>query len=75
MAALTDESFGLLWSALKSAGKVDRQAVRDALAKVSNYEGVTGNMKFQEGSGDPIKSAVILQVKGDKFVWFANANP
>jgi branched-chain amino acid transport system substrate-binding protein len=28
-----------------------------------------------EGSGDPIKSAVILQVKGDKFVWFANANP
>ncbi len=75
VAALTYDSFGLLWSALKSAGKVDRQAVRDALAKVSNYEGVTGNMKFQEGSGDPIKSAVILQVKGDKFVWFANANP
>ncbi len=75
VAALTYDSFGLLWSALKSGGKVDRQAVRDALAKVSNYEGVTGNMKFQEGSGDPIKSAVILQVKGDKFVWFANANP
>ena len=48
----------------KSAGKVDRQAVRDALAKIPNYEGVTGNMQFQEGSGDPIKSAVILQVEG-----------
>ena len=32
---------------------------------IPKYEGVTGNMKFQEGSGDPIKSAVILQVKGD----------
>lgn len=75
VAALTYDSFGLLWTALKAAGKVDRQAVRDALAKVPKYEGVTGSMQFQEGSGDPIKSAVILQIKGDKFVWFANANP
>ena len=75
VAALTYDSFGLLWQALQSAGKVDRQAVRDALAKIPKYEGVTGNMSFTEGSGDPIKSAVILQIKGDKFVWFANANP
>ena len=75
MAALTYDSFGLLWQALQSAGKVDRQAVRDALASIPKYEGVTGNMQFVEGSGDPIKSAVILQVQGDKFVWFANANP
>jgi branched-chain amino acid transport system substrate-binding protein len=75
VAALTYDAFGLLWTALKNAGKVDRQAVRDALAKIPKYEGVTGNMQFQEGSGDPIKSAVILQIKGSKFVWFANANP
>ncbi len=75
VAALTYDSFGLLWQALKSAGKVDRQAVRDALAKVPSYEGVTGNMQFKEGSGDPIKSAVILQIVGDKFVWYANAAP
>ena len=49
--------------------------MRDALAKIPNYEGVTGTMQFQEGSGDPIKSAVILQVKDGKFVFFANANP
>ena len=75
VAALTYDAFGLLWTALKNAGKVDRQAVRDALATIPKYEGVTGNMQFQEGSGDPIKSAVILQIKGGKFVWFANANP
>jgi branched-chain amino acid transport system substrate-binding protein len=75
VAALTYDAFGLLWTALKDAGKVDRQAVRDALAKLPSYDGVTGNMKFQEGSGDPIKSAVILQIKDGKFVWFANAAP
>jgi len=75
VAALTYDSFGLLWQSLQAAGKVDRQAVRDALAKIPKYEGVTGTMTFQEGSGDPIKSAVILQIKDGKFVWFANANP
>lgn len=75
VAALTYDAFGLLWQALQTAGKIDRQAVRDALAKIPKYEGVTGTMQFQEGSGDPIKSAVILQIKDNKFVWFANANP
>jgi branched-chain amino acid transport system substrate-binding protein len=75
VAALTYDSFGLLFQALQTAGKVDRQAVRDAMAKIPKYDGVTGSMTFEEGSGDPIKSAVILQVKEGKFVWFANANP
>lgn len=75
VAALTYDSFGLLFQAVRNAGKLDRQAVRDALAKVPKYEGVTGLMQFQEGSGDPIKSAVILKIKDGKFVWFANANP
>jgi len=75
VAALTYDSFGLLWQSLKTAGKNDRQAVRDALAKIPQFEGVTGNMQFQEGSGDPIKSAVILKIKDGKFTWFANAKP
>jgi len=75
VAALTYDSFGLLWQALQSAGKIDRQAVRDGMATISNYEGVTGTMKFQEGSGDPIKSAVILQIKNGKFTFYANAAP
>lgn len=75
VAALTYDSFGLLWQSLQIAGKVDRESLRTALASIPKYEGVTGNMQFQEGSGDPIKSAVILQVKGDSFIWFANANP
>jgi branched-chain amino acid transport system substrate-binding protein len=75
VAALTYDSFGLLWQAFRTAGKNDRQAVRDAMAGIPQYEGVTGNMQFKEGSGDPIKSAVILKIKEGKFTWFANAEP
>ncbi|HQL38784.1 MAG TPA: ABC transporter substrate-binding protein [Anaerolineaceae bacterium] len=76
VAALTYDSFGLLWMALQNAGKIDdREAVRNAMAVITGYEGVTGNMQFQEGSGDPIKSAVILQIKDGAFHWYANANP
>jgi branched-chain amino acid transport system substrate-binding protein len=75
VAALTYDSFGLLFRALKDAARVDRLAVRNAMAKISNYDGVTGTMQFKEGSSDPIKSAVILKIKDGKFVYFSNANP
>ena len=75
VAALTYDAFGLIFKALQDAGKIDRQAVRDALAKIPKYDGVTGTMQFQEGSGDPIKSAVIIQIKDGAFHWFANAAP
>jgi branched-chain amino acid transport system substrate-binding protein len=75
VAALTYDAFGLLLQALKTTGKNDRQALRDALAKIPQFDGVTGSMQFKEGSGDPIKSAVILKIKDGKFVWFANAKP
>lgn len=75
VAALTYDAFGLLFTAMKNAGKTDREAVRNALARLPGYPGVTGDMKFQDGSGDPIKSAVILQVKGGKFVYVTNAQP
>jgi len=75
VAALTWDAFGLLFTAIRNAGRTDREAVRGALARLPSYAGVTGDMKFQDGSGDPIKSAVILQIKGGKFVYVTNAQP
>jgi branched-chain amino acid transport system substrate-binding protein len=75
VAALTYDAFGLACEAIKSAGVMDREAVRNALAGVAKYDGVTGTMRFQAGSGDPIKSAVILQIKDGKFVWVENGQP
>jgi branched-chain amino acid transport system substrate-binding protein len=74
-AALTYDAFNLIWRALQAAGTADRQAVRDALAKISQFTGVTGSIQFQPGSGDPIKSAVILKIKQGKFEFFSHANP
>lgn len=74
VAALTYDAVSLLCQAIKAAGKVDRQAVRDALASVKQFNGVTGEMQFK-GTGDPIKSAVIIQIKDGQFKYFETAKP
>jgi len=75
VAALTYDSFGLLFEALRKASAPERHAVRDAMGAISGYTGVTGDIRFSPGSGDPVKSAVIMQVKGDRFTWVMNAAP
>ena len=74
VAALTYDAGGLLLTAITQAGVLDRQKVRDALAGVQQYEGVTGTMKFH-GTGDPIKSAVILHVKDCGFNYYSTVQP
>lgn len=74
VAALTYDAFGLAFQAIQAAGKIDREAVRGALASITKYEGVTGTMEFR-GTGDPVKSAVIIQIKGGKFTYYTSAAP
>ena len=74
VAALTYDSLNLLLTAISKAGSLDRQKVRDALANITEFEGVTGKMKFK-GTGDPIKSAVIIQIKDGKFTYFDSVAP
>lgn len=72
VAALTWDALRLVQQAIENAGKItgdvakDRTAVKDALAKVKNFSGITGNMTFTP-EGDPIKCAVIVKIndKGD----------
>jgi branched-chain amino acid transport system substrate-binding protein len=67
VAALTWDSLGLIQQAIQNSGKItgkvkkDRKAIRDALAKIKNFKGITGNMTFTE-EGDPIKCAVIVRI-------------
>jgi len=74
VAALTYDAFGLAFQAIQAAGKIDREAVNQALHSITRYEGVTGVMAFK-GTGDPVKSAVVLQIKGGKFVYYTTAQP
>jgi len=73
--ALTYDALGLLEKALKASGKPDRQAVRDALAKIAEYDGVTGKLRFKEGSRDPVKSAVMMKIEKGKPLFVTNIDP
>jgi branched-chain amino acid transport system substrate-binding protein len=82
VAALTWDSIGLLLHAientkgLKGDLKEDRKAVRDSLAKVKEFDGITGRMAFDGKSGDPIKCAIIVKINQEgKFEFHKMACP
>ena len=74
VAALTYDAFGMLFQAIESRGEADPESIRNGLATMSQYEGVTGMMEYK-GTGDPVKSAVILQIRNGKFTFYKLANP
>ena len=79
--ALTWDSLNLLKQAIQDCGEItgdiakDRQCVRDALANIKNFPGITGNMTFDD-QGDPTKCAVIVKIsdKGE-FEFYKQACP
>jgi branched-chain amino acid transport system substrate-binding protein len=65
--ALTWDAMGIAQKAIQDCGTItgnlatDRKCVRDALAQIKDYDGITGKMTFTE-EGDPIKCAVIVKI-------------
>jgi branched-chain amino acid transport system substrate-binding protein len=59
LAALGYDAAYMLADAIKRAGKVDRDAIRDALANTKNLKLVTGTITLDENR-NPQKSAVII---------------
>jgi branched-chain amino acid transport system substrate-binding protein len=74
MAALSYDSVNLLADAMKRAGTTDPAKVTAALAATKDFSGVTGKITFDEHR-NPIKPAVILQVKGGKFNYVESVAP
>jgi branched-chain amino acid transport system substrate-binding protein len=72
--ALTYDAFGLLFKAIQSQASAEPEAIRTGLAGIQSFTGVTGTMQYA-GSGDPVKSAVILKVVNGKFVFYKLATP
>jgi branched-chain amino acid transport system substrate-binding protein len=64
-AAVAYDAMNLLAYAIEQAG-TDRQAIRDALAQVQNFPGVTGKITFSE-VGDVVKEYRKMVVKDGKF--------
>jgi branched-chain amino acid transport system substrate-binding protein len=67
VAALTWDSLLIVQEAIQACGTItgnldkDRRCVRDALARIKKFDGITGQMTFTE-DGDPVKCAVIVKI-------------
>lgn len=82
IAALTWDAFNLAKQAMEDCGTItgdiatDRTCVRDALAKVTEFQGITGTMTFTPGSGDPRKCAVIVKINdAGEFTFYKQSCP
>ena len=79
--ALTWDSIRIVQRAIENCGVItgkiekDRQCVRDALANIKEFDGITGKMTFTE-EGDPLKCAVIVRIsdKGE-FEFYKSVCP
>ncbi len=79
--ALTWDTMNLVQMAIENCGEItgeieaDRACVRDALAQIKNFQGITGDMTFTE-EGDPIKCAVIVKISdAGEFEFYDSACP
>src|SRR5438105_13632518 len=74
MAPLGYDAMMILADAIKTAGTTDGTKVRDALAQVKNYNGVTGNITLNEPR-NATKSAVFLNVNSKQNGYLAPVAP
>ncbi|RLB98679.1 MAG: branched-chain amino acid ABC transporter substrate-binding protein, partial [Deltaproteobacteria bacterium] len=81
VAALTWDSLGIMIQAIQNTGglsgniKADRTKVKDALAAIKDYPGITGKMTFTP-EGDPIKCAVVVKINEEgKFAFHESVCP
>jgi branched-chain amino acid transport system substrate-binding protein len=81
VAALTWDTALIVEKAIQDCGTItgdleqDRKCVRDALAKIKDFDGITGKTTFTE-DGDPLKCAVIVRINGDyEFEFYKSVCP
>ena len=79
--ALTWDTMLIVQKAIQDCGEItgdlaaDRTCVRDALAQIKNFQGITGEMTFTD-QGDPIKCAVIVKISdAGEFEFYKQACP
>ncbi|HMM38234.1 MAG TPA: ABC transporter substrate-binding protein [Desulfovibrio sp.] len=78
VAALTWDATRIVLQGIQHAGKfnadvkAERKAIRDAIANIKEFKGITGSMKF-DAEGDPIKCAVVVRISEDGQFTFAES--
>ncbi len=64
----------MLFEAIRRAGSDDPGKIRDALASIRDFSGVTGKMAL-DANGDAVKSAAILRIEGGRQKFVRTVNP
>ena len=73
-AALAYDSTMLIAEAIEKAGSADPAKIAEAMAKISGFKGVSGEVTFNE-QHNPIKSAVIIEHKDGVQTFKTKVNP
>lgn len=73
-AALAYDSTLLIAEAIEKAGSADPAKIGEAMAKISGFKGVSGEVTFNE-QHNPIKSAVIIEHKDGAQTFKTKVNP
>lgn len=74
LATLGYDATILLVNAIVTAGSDDPTKIRDAMAATKDFKAVSGTLSIDK-DGNPVKSAVVIQVKGGKDVYAATVAP
>lgn len=74
IAALGYDAARVLFEAMKAAGTTDGAKVREKLAATKDFPGVTGQISM-DAQRNPVKPAVVLQVKDGKLVYVETIAP
>lgn len=74
-AALGYDTARLLMSAIAAASDIDPARVRDALAEIREFTGVTGRMSYPPGSRIPLKAVTILRIRDGRTELFRQLTP
>jgi branched-chain amino acid transport system substrate-binding protein len=73
--ALGYDTINLVAAAIEKAGSTEVEDVKIALSTLSNFQGVTGEISFNEGSAIPIKSVTLLKTDKGKEIFVQEILP
>ena len=74
MAALAYDSVYMMADALKNLKTITSESIRDELAKIKDFHGVTGKMSM-DANRDAVKSAVVVKVQGEEYKFITEIAP
>ena len=74
-AALGYDAIMLLANAIKNAGSIDSEKIRIALLSTIDFQGVTGEISYENGSRIPNIGVTIVEVKDSKFHFITSIVP